>query len=156
MEEDFANSPRRFSWAGRVRGWLGAWRGGEYLRRDPKLAVYRARTRFRRLGRGKGSCGVGKSFIGLGLTPLARKSRRLWGRFRPDGKESSSRSRRGGRRTGHWQAGLCCQSQKGGREGAPALLGWAALAAAAGPRGKEWAEGVTGCGGLPFPFFVFF
>ena len=50
-----------------VRRWI-------WLSARSETRGIRARTRFGRLGRGKGSCGVGKTFIGLDLTPLARKS----------------------------------------------------------------------------------
>ena len=60
-------------WKGAGVAWCSAWR---------RLSPARSETRGTRLGLGldgldaeKGAAAVGKSFIGLDLTPLARKSR---------------------------------------------------------------------------------
>ena len=55
--------------------WLGARRGGGCRRRDPKLAVHGLGLGLDGLDAEKRAAAVGKSFIGLDLTPLARKSR---------------------------------------------------------------------------------
>ena len=162
MEEDFANSPRRFSWAGRVRGWLGARRGGGYLRRDPKLAVYGARTRFGWLGRRKGSCGVGKSFIGLVLTPLAWEIPSIPGLIRPGKSPSQWRLEEGERgAVDEWALAVSGQGEGKGREACGCARVGPRLPTArrrTGPRGRGEGTGPS-CLLLrwlrPFLFFSF-
>ena len=56
-----------------MRGWLGARRGGGYLRRDPKLAVHGLGFGLDGLDAEKGAAAVEKSFIGLDLTPFSKE-----------------------------------------------------------------------------------